>query len=77
VELKRKYEEGSDYMEGIATTTVNQNILIEMRRPTGLKQSKKYRLYSPLVKSKDTTSILMPTAGLLMVNGLFPKKDQG
>jgi hypothetical protein len=31
VNLKRKYEEGSDYMDGIATTTVKQNRLIEMR----------------------------------------------
>jgi hypothetical protein len=35
VNLKRKYVEGSDYMDGIATTTVKQNQLIEMRGPTG------------------------------------------
>jgi hypothetical protein len=31
VNLKRKYVEGSDYMDGIATTTVKQNRLLEMR----------------------------------------------
>jgi hypothetical protein len=41
VNLKRKYEEGSDYMDGIATTTVKQNRLIEMRGPNGPKQSHK------------------------------------
>jgi hypothetical protein len=31
-------------MEGMATTTVNQNRLIEMRGSTGLKQSRKTKL---------------------------------
>jgi hypothetical protein len=31
VNLKRKYAEGSDYMDNLATTTVKQNRLIEMR----------------------------------------------
>jgi hypothetical protein len=31
VNSKRKYEEGSDYMDGIVTTTAKQNSLIEMR----------------------------------------------
>jgi hypothetical protein len=52
VNLKRKYEEGSGYMDGIATTTVNQNRLIEMRGPTGPKQSRKTQTVLPTCKDK-------------------------
>jgi hypothetical protein len=41
VNLKRKYEEGSDYMDRIATPTSIQNIPIKMRGPAGPKQSRK------------------------------------
>jgi hypothetical protein len=34
VNLKRKYVEGRDYIDGIATTIVKQNQLIEMRGAT-------------------------------------------
>jgi hypothetical protein len=39
VNAKIKYEEGSNYMDGIATTTVKQNWLIEMKGPTSPKKS--------------------------------------
>jgi hypothetical protein len=52
VNLKRKYEEGSDYMDGIATTNVKQNRLIEMRGPTGPKQSRKQQTVLPTLKDK-------------------------
>jgi hypothetical protein len=41
VNLERKYEEGSDYMDGIATATAIQNTMIKMRGPTGPKKSRK------------------------------------
>jgi hypothetical protein len=47
VNLKRKYEEGSDYMDGIATPTVIQSIPINMRGPTGPKQSRKTQTILP------------------------------
>jgi hypothetical protein len=75
VNLKRKYEEGSDYMDGIATT-VNQNRLIEMRGPTGTKNPGKHRLSSPLAKKKDATLVFISSVGLLMVHSFFPKVDQ-
>jgi hypothetical protein len=52
VNLKRKYEEGSDYMDGIAKMTVNQNILVEMRGPIGTKQSRKTQTVLPTCKDK-------------------------
>jgi hypothetical protein len=52
VNLKRKYEEGSDYMGDIATPTVEENRLIEMRGPTSLKQSRKPQTVLPTLKYK-------------------------
>jgi hypothetical protein len=52
VSLKRKYEDISDYMDGIATTTMKQNRLIEMRRPIGAKQSQKTQTILPTCKDK-------------------------
>jgi hypothetical protein len=51
-ELERKCEEGSDYMDGIAATTVKQNRLIEMRGSTGPKQSQKTHTILPTCKDK-------------------------
>jgi hypothetical protein len=59
VNLKRKYEDGSDYMDGIATTTVKQNRLIEMRGPTGPKQSRKTQNILPTCNEKKATLVLM------------------
>jgi hypothetical protein len=47
VNLKRKYEERSDYMDCIATTAVKQNRLIRVRGPTGPKQSRKTQTILP------------------------------
>jgi hypothetical protein len=58
VNLKRKYEEASDYMDCIATTTVKQNRLIEMIGPTGPKESQKML-------------VLMSSVGLLMADGAW------
>jgi hypothetical protein len=52
VNLKRKYEEGSNCMDVIATITVKQNRLIEMRGPTGPKQSRKTQTVLPTCKDK-------------------------
>jgi hypothetical protein len=59
VNLKRKYEEGSDYMDDIATTTVNQNRLIEMRGGTGPKQSHKTQNVLPTTNEKNATFVSM------------------
>jgi hypothetical protein len=59
VNLKRKYVEGSDYMDGIATTTVKQNRLIEMRGPTGPKQSRKTQTVLPTCNEKNATLVSM------------------
>jgi hypothetical protein len=76
VSLKRKYEEGSDYMYSIATLTVKQNRLIEMRGPTGPTQSRKTQTILPTCKDKNATLMLMPSTGPLMVHGFIPKVDQ-
>jgi hypothetical protein len=47
VNLKRKYEEGSDYIDRIATPTAIQNIPIKTRGPTGPKQSRKTQTIVP------------------------------
>jgi hypothetical protein len=48
INLKRKYAKGSDYMDGIATTTVKQNRLIEMRGGALVPNNPvKHRLSSP------------------------------
>jgi hypothetical protein len=52
VNLKRKYVEGRDYMDGIATSTVKQNRLIEMRGPTVPNNPVNHRLSSPLPMKK-------------------------
>jgi hypothetical protein len=52
VNLKRKDVEGSDYMDGIATTTVKQNQMIETRGPTGTKQSRKTQTVLPTCNEK-------------------------
>jgi hypothetical protein len=52
VNLKRKYAEGSDSMDGIATTTVKQNRLIEMRGAIGPKQSRKTHNVLPTSNDK-------------------------
>jgi hypothetical protein len=59
VNLKRKYVEGSDYMDGIPTTTVKQNRLIEMRGPTGPKQSRKTQTVLPTCNEKNATLVSM------------------
>jgi hypothetical protein len=59
VNLKRKYEDGSDYMDGIATTTVKQNRKIEMRGPTGPKQSRKTQTILPTCNEKNVTLVSM------------------
>jgi hypothetical protein len=66
VNLKRKYVEGSDYMDGIATTTVKQNRLIEMRGPTGPKQSRKTQTVLPTSNEKNATLVSMSFAGPVM-----------
>jgi hypothetical protein len=48
VNLKRKYVEGSDYMDGIATATVKQNRLIKMRGELVPSNPVKHRLSSIL-----------------------------
>jgi hypothetical protein len=52
VNLKRKYVEGSDYMDVIATTTVKQNRLIGMRGTTGPKKSDKTQTVLPACNEK-------------------------
>jgi hypothetical protein len=52
VNLKRKYEEGSNYMEGISTPTMHQNRLIYMRGSTDPKQSHKKHTVLPTCKDK-------------------------
>jgi hypothetical protein len=59
VNLKRKYEDGSDYMDGIATTTVKQNRKIEMRGATGPKQSRKTQTILPTCNEKNVTLVSM------------------
>jgi hypothetical protein len=59
VNLKRKYAEGSDYMNGIATTTVKQNRLIEMRGAAGPKQSHKTQTVLLTVNEKNATLVSM------------------
>jgi hypothetical protein len=44
--------EGSDYMDGISTTTVEQNRLVEMIGPTGPKQSRKTQTVLPTCNEK-------------------------
>jgi hypothetical protein len=44
--------EGSNYMDGIATTTVKQNRLIDIRGPTGPKQSRKTQTVLPTCNEK-------------------------
>jgi hypothetical protein len=52
VNLKIKYDNGSDDMDGIATTTVKQNRLIETRGTTGPKQSRKTQTFLPTCNEK-------------------------
>jgi hypothetical protein len=52
VNLKRKYVEGSDCMDGIATTTVKQNQLIDMRGANGPKQSRNTQTFLPTSNGK-------------------------
>jgi hypothetical protein len=52
INLKKKYVEGSDYIDGIVTTTVKQNRLIEMRGGTGPKQSCKTQTVLPTSNKK-------------------------
>jgi hypothetical protein len=52
VNVKRKYDEGSDYMVGIVTTTMKQNRLVDMRGPTGPKQYRKTQTVLPTCKYK-------------------------
>jgi hypothetical protein len=59
VNLKRKYVEGSDYMDVIAPTTVKQNRLIEVRGPTGPKQSRKTQTVLPMCNEKNATLLSM------------------
>jgi hypothetical protein len=59
VNLKRKYVEESDYMDGIATKTVKQNRLIEMRGPTGPKQSRKTQTVFLTCNEKKATLVSM------------------
>jgi hypothetical protein len=59
VNLKRKYVEGSDYMDGIATINVKQNRLIEMRGPTVPKQSRKAQTVLPMCNEKNATLVSM------------------
>jgi hypothetical protein len=60
VNLKRKYVEGSDYMDGIATTTVKQN------RLTGPKQSRKTHTVLLTCNEKNATLVSMKFAGPVM-----------
>jgi hypothetical protein len=73
--LKRKYMEGSDYMDGIATTTLKQNRLVEMRGPTG-KQSRKIETVLPTLNDKNSNLVSMSFAGPVTGDGLYPKDDQ-
>jgi hypothetical protein len=59
VNLKRKYVEGSDYMDGIATKTVKQNQLIEMRGANGSKQSPKTQTVLLTCNEKNATLVSM------------------
>jgi hypothetical protein len=69
--------EGSDYMDGIATTTVKQNRKIEMRGPTGPKQSRKTQTVLPTCNEKNATLVSMLFAGPVMGGGgFYPKGDQ-
>jgi hypothetical protein len=63
VNLKRKHAEGSDYMDGITTTTVKQNRLIEMRGLTGPKQSRKTQTVIPTSNDKNATFVSISFAG--------------
>jgi hypothetical protein len=59
VNLKRKYVEGSDYMDGIATATVKHNRLVEMRGATDPKQSRKTQTGLPTSNEKNATLVSM------------------
>jgi hypothetical protein len=59
VNPKRKYAEGSDYMDGIATPTVKQNQLIKMRGDIGHKQSRKTQTVLPTCNEKNATLVSM------------------
>jgi hypothetical protein len=59
--LKRKYEEGSDSMDDIATTTVKQNRLLEMRG--GTTQSCKTQTVLPTSNEKNASLVSMSFAG--------------
>jgi hypothetical protein len=76
VNLKRKYVEGSDYMDGIATTTTKQNRRIEMRGPTGPKQSRKTQTVLPMCNDKKIhfgfNAICRSSDG----GDFYPKVDQ-
>jgi hypothetical protein len=63
VNLKRKYAEGSDKMDGIATTAVNQNLLIEMRGSLVPSNPVKHILSYLLPMIKNTPLVLMSSAG--------------
>jgi hypothetical protein len=76
VNLKRKYVEGSDYIDGIATTTVKQNRLIETRDPTGPKQSHNTQTVLPTFNEKNATLVSISFAGPVTGGGLYPKADQ-
>jgi hypothetical protein len=56
VNLKRKYEEGSDYIEGMTTTTIKQNRLVDMRGPTGLKQYRRTQTILPTCREEICNS---------------------
>jgi hypothetical protein len=59
INLKRKYVEGSNNMDGIATSTVKQNLLIDTRGATGPKQSWKTHNVLPTSNEKNATLVSM------------------
>jgi hypothetical protein len=77
VNLKRKYEEGSDYTEGMATTTVKQNRLIATRGPTDLQQSRKTQTILPTYQEDRCHFRFNVTCGAVDGAWFLSKKDQG
>jgi hypothetical protein len=63
-------------MDGIATTTVKQNRLIEMRSPIGPTQSRKTQTVLPTSNEKNATLVSMSFAGPVAGGGFYPKADQ-
>jgi hypothetical protein len=76
VNLKRKYVEGSDYMDGITTPNVKHNRLTEMRGPTGPKQFHKTKTVLPTSNDKNATFFSMSSAGPVTGDVFYPKVDQ-